>query len=249
MAPQKLTVVLGLLKGAKARAHANVSALHHQSTKAPLYAGQIRTYEPRDDDGERRPAESQKVQLKATDVLDELAAQLGRHWDLALWRDEGNTLARADVIVDGVELIRDVPATFLLFLEKQLNDWRTAVTKLPTLATDQAWKLNDSTGFYETEAVKSASTKKTLRNHVLAKATDKHPEQVKTYEEDVPVGDWTTVKLSGALTVPRQRELVERLDKLADAVKTARERANLVEVEEAQAADKLFGYLLGSEVR
>lgn len=245
MTAQKLTVILGLLKGAKARAHTNVSALHHQSTKTPLYAGQVRTYEPRDDDGERRPAESQKVQLKATDVLTELSTQLARHWDLALWRDHGNTLARADVIVDDVTILPDVPATFLLFLEKQLNDWRTAVTKLPTLATDQSWKLNDSTGFYETEAVKSASTKKILRNHQLAKPTDKHPEQVKTYEEDVPVGDWTTIKQSGALTVRHQRLLVDRLDKLADAVKSARERANLVEVEEVKAADALFDYLLG----
>lgn len=241
---QKLTVVLGLLKGAKARAHANVSALHHQSTKPALYAGQIRTYEPRDDDGERRPAESQKVQLRATGVLEELAGQLSRHWDLALWRDNGNTLARADVVIDGQTLLKDVPATFLLFLEKQLNDWRTAITKLPTLATDQSWTYDETTSLHRTDPVKSASTKKVLRNHVLAKATDKHAEQVKTYEEDVPVGDWTTVRLSGALTVPHQRILVERLDLLADAVKAAREKANLVEVEEPRAADALFRYLL-----
>lgn len=244
MATQKLTVVLGLLKGAKARAHVNVSALHHQSTKPALYAGQIRTYEPREDGGEQRPSESQQVQLRATDVLDELAEQLTRHWDLALWRDEGNTRARADVVVDGVTLLENVPATFLLFLEKQLNDWRTAITKLPTLATDQVWNFDDATGLHHTAPVKSASTRKVLRNHQLAPATDKHPAQVKTYEEDVPVGDWTTVRLSGALPVPHQRLLVERLDKLADAVKTAREKANAVEVDEVKAAETLFTYLL-----
>ena len=244
---QKLTVVLGLLKGAKARTHVNVTALHQQSTKAPLYAGQIRTYQPRDDDGERRPDESQKVQLKATEVLDELASQLTRLYDLAAWRDHGNTLARADVVVDGTAILTDVPATFLLFLEKQLNDWRTIVTKLPTLDTGQTWILDDATGLHRTDAVKSASTRKVLRNHVKSPATDKHPAQVHTYEEDVPVGDWQTTKLSGALTVPRQRELVERLDKLMDAVKSAREKANLVEVEEVRVGDALFGYLLGEQ--
>jgi hypothetical protein len=244
MAAQKLTVILGLLKGAKSRAHVNVSNIHHQSTKPALYAGQNRTYEPREDGGEQRPSESQKVQLRAADVLGQLAEELTRHWDLALWRDEGNTRARADVVVDGQTLLRDVPATFLLFLEKQLHDWRTAVTKLPTLATDQSWIYDDATGLHRTEPVRSVSTKKVLRNHVLAKATDKHPEQVKTYEEDVPVGDWTTVRLSGALTVPQQRALVERLDTLADAVKTAREQANLVEVDEVRAGEALFGYLL-----
>lgn len=244
MPAQKLTVILGLLKGAKTRTHANVSAIHHQSTKPALYAGQIRTYQPREDDGEQRPAESQKVQLKAADVLKELSDQLSRHWDLALWRDEGNTHARADVIVDGVTLATQVPATFLLFLEKQLHDWRTAVTKIPTLATDQSWEYDETTGLHRTDPVKSASTKKLLRNHVLAKATDKHPEQVKTYEEDVPVGDWTTVRLSGALPVPLQRVLVERVDKLLDGVKSARERANLVEVDEVKIAGQLFSYLV-----
>lgn len=245
--PQKLTVILGLLKGAKSRAHVNVSALHQQSQKPALYAGQIRTYEPRDDDGERRPAESQVVQLKATEVLNELAAQLTRLFDLAATRDVGNTLAHADVVVDGVTLARDVPATFLLFLEKQLNDWRTIITKLPTLATDQSWTLDPTTGLHRTEPVKSASTKKVLRNHQLSPATEKHPAQVKTYEEDVPVGDWTTIRLSGALPVPVQRELVERLDKLMDAVKSAREQANLVEVDDVKYGEALFGYLLGSE--
>lgn len=245
MASQKLTVILGLLKGARARTHVNVSNLHHQSTKAALYAGQNRTYEPREDGGEQRPSESQKVQLRATEVLGELAEQLTHHWDLALWRDEGNTRARADVVVDGQTLLRDVPATFLLFLEKQLNDWRTAVTKLPTLAADQTWAYDETDGLYRTEPVRSASTRKVLRNHIIHPGNDKHAPQVKTYEEDVPVGDWTTIRLSGALTVPRQRALVERLDQLADAVKTAREQANLVEVEEVKAGEALFGYLLG----
>lgn len=242
---QKLTVFLGLLKGAKSRAHTNVSTLHHQSTKTPLYLGQIRTYAPRDDDGERRHPESQQVQLRANDVLETLAGELSRYWNLAATRDEGNTRARADVVVDGVTLLRDVPATFLLFLEKQLNDWRTAVTKLPYLDPAETWTFDATTGLHRAEAVKSASTKKVLRNHVLSRATDKHPEQVQTFQEDVPVGDWTTVKLSGALPAPRQRELVERLDKLADAVKSAREQANLVELDDVTVSDKLFGYLLG----
>lgn len=241
---QKLTVILGLLKGAKSRAHVNVTNLHHQSTKGPLYAGQIRTYEPRDDDGERRHPESQQVQLRASDVLDRFAAELTGMWDLAATRDLGNTIAYSDVVVDGQTILADVPATFLLFLEKQLNDWRTIVIKLPTLAADQTWDYDATTGLHRTEPVQSASTKKLLRNHVLSPATDKHPAQVKTYEEDVPVGDWTTIKLSGALTVPDQRALVERVDRLIDAVKTARERANLVEVEDVRYATKLFGYLL-----
>lgn len=244
MTSQKLTVILGLLKGAKARTHTNVSALHHQSTKAPLYAGQTRTYQPRDDDGETRHPESQQVQLRAEDVLKDLREQLSRTWDLALWRDEGNTRARADVVVDGVTLLSQVPATFLLFLEKQLNDWRTAVVKLPYLDPAETWTPDPTTGLHRAQPVVTASSRKVMRNHTIHPGNDKHAPQVQTYTEDVPVGDWTTVKLSGALPVTRQADLVDRLDKLADAVKTAREQANLTEVDEVRAAATLFDYLL-----
>jgi hypothetical protein len=241
---QKLTVVLGLLKGVKTRTHGVVSALHQQSQKPALYAGQIRTYEPREDGGEQRPSESQRVQLKAADVLEQLAEQFTRLTDLSATRDEANTVARADVVVDGQTLLRNVSAMTLLFLEKQLADWRTIVVKLPTLASDQSWTLDAGTGLHRTDPVKSVSTKKVLRNHTIHPGNDKHAPQVKTYEEDVPVGDWTTIRLSGALPVTRQRELIERLDKLVDAVKSARERANLVEVEDAKVGAVMYDYLL-----
>ncbi len=57
-----------------------------------------------------------------------------------------------------------------------------------------------------------------------AEATDKHPAQVGVYYEDVAVGFWRTVKFSGALPAKRVGELLERVEKLQQAVKFARER-------------------------
>lgn len=71
--------------------------------------------------------------------------------------------------------------------------------------------------------MRTVRTKKVPRNHVKAEATDKHPAQVDVYYEDVPVGYWTTVKFSGALPARRVNELLDRVEKLQQAVKFARE--------------------------
>jgi hypothetical protein len=82
------------------------------------------------------------------------------------------------------------------------------------------------------------------RNHVKAEATDKHPAQVEVYFEDVTVGTWTTTKFSGALPATRVHELEARVEKLAHAVKFAREEANGFEVSDRRVGEAVFGYLL-----
>ena len=71
-----------------------------------------------------------------------------------------------------------------------------------------------------------------------AEATEKHPAQVEVYYEDVVVGHWRTVKFSGALPASRVKELLERVDKLQQAVKFAREEANDSEVTDQQIGDR-----------
>jgi len=50
---------------------------------------------------------------------------------------------------------------------------------------------------------------------------------VDVYLEDVAVGTWNIVKFSGAQPATRVRELTDRADKLQQAVKYAREQANM----------------------
>lgn len=88
-------------------------------------------------------------------------------------------------------------------------------------------------------------SRKVLRNHVKAEATEHHPAQVDVYTEDVAVGTWTTTKFSGALPATRVRELRDRVVKLQQAVKFAREQANATAVTDAKAGDAVFGYLFG----
>jgi hypothetical protein len=148
--------------------------------------------------------------------------------------------------VEGEVLLPAVPATYLLFLEKQLTDMHTFVGKLPVLDASESWTFDQASDSWATDPVQTTKTKKIPRNHVKAEATEKHPAQVEVYYEDVVVGHWRTMKFSGALPASRIKELLERVDKLQQAVKFAREEANNSEVTDQQIGDKVFGYLLGT---
>nr|WP_218006281.1 hypothetical protein [Nocardia takedensis] len=136
-----------------------------------------------------------------------------------------------------------MPVSYLLFLEKQLNELHGFVKKLPVLDAAEAWSFDDSSDTWRTDAVRTLRTKKVPRNHVKAEATEKHPAQVEVYYEDIAIGHWTTVKFSGALPARRVNELAERIEKLAQAVKFAREEANGTEITDRKAGEVIFGYL------
>ncbi|MDF3288688.1 MULTISPECIES: DUF7873 family protein [Streptomyces] len=241
----KLNQIIAVEKGVKAGSHQDLAAAQHGLTKPALLAGISRTYQPKDEEGEQLPPESTRVQVKAEDVLRDTATTLTRLFDITATKDWANCAARADITVDGQVLLREVPVSYLLFLEKQLAELAVFVRKLPVLDGAESWSLDPSTDWWRTEPVRTVRTKKVPRNHVKAEATDKHPAQVEVYYEDVPVGYWTTVKFSGALPARRVNELLTRLEKLQQAVKFAREEANGAEVTDQRVGDAVFGYLFG----
>jgi hypothetical protein len=241
----KLNQIIAVEKGVKSKSYADISAAHHKVQKQALLAGIARSYQPKDDEGEQLPPESTRVQIKAEDVLGEVGQTLTRLFDVTATKDWANGTATADVTVDGDVLLKSVPVTFLLFLEKQLNDIHTFVVKLPTLDAAESWRFDDAAGCWATDTVQTVRSKKIPRNHVKAEATAQHPAQVEVYFEDVAVGYWKTVKFSGALPATRVRELAERVEKLQAAVKFAREQANGIDVTDVKVGDKVFGYLFG----
>jgi hypothetical protein len=245
----KMNVLLALEKGERERLHQKLTAMHREAQKPTIYDGLSRTYEPYIEGGDPLASESKKVQVKAADVLRQLADLLARPWDLTASRDATNSVARADVSVVDVAggttpLLRAVPATHLLWLEKQLTDMRTFVAKMPVLDPAEQWHYDEALGHYRTDPIQTHRTQRTRRYEVMVKATPEHPAQVDRYEVDDVVGTWSLVKHSGALPWDRQRELLDRIDRLRDAVKAARERANLVEVVDVSYSEAIFSYLL-----
>jgi hypothetical protein len=245
----KLNQIVAVEKGVKSTTHSNLTALHHmaQRTQAngPLF-GIARTYQPRDDDGEKLPSESTRVQVRADELLDRAATALTRLFDVTATKDWANCDARADVKIDGHVLLADVPVTYLLFLEKQLVDLRTFVSKLPTLDPAENWSYSAQAECWATDPVETTRTKKVPHNHVLAEATPQHPAQVQVYTEDVVVGTWRTVKFSGALPAERVTELVRRVEALQMAVKFAREDANGADVIDQRVGAAVFSYLFAA---
>jgi hypothetical protein len=98
---------------------------------------------------------------------------------------------------------------------------------------------------YRSEPVQTTRTKKVPKAFVKAEATEKHPAQVEMFTEDVIVGIWTNIKLSGAIPETRRRQLVAKVVELQQAVKFAREQANSAEVDRLHTGDSIMTYLLG----
>lgn len=82
---------------------------------------------------------------------------------------------------------------------------------------------------------------------MLYPATTEHPAQTQLITEDEVVGTWQQIKMSGAFTVEAKKALLARIQKLADAVKTAREQANMIEAQEQDAGTILVGWLFGGQ--
>jgi hypothetical protein len=239
----KLNQIIAVEKGVKSRSFQELTEAHHNLQKSTLLSGISRTYQPKDEEGEQLPPESTKVQVKAEEAIRQTTAILTRLFDVTATKDWANCAAKADVVVGGETLLREVPVAYLLFLEKQLVDLHTFVRKLPVLDAAESWSYDESADSYATDPIQTVRTKKVPRNHVKAEATEKHPAQVEVYYEDITVGYWRTVKFSGALPARRINELTERVEKLQQAVKFAREEANGLEVTEQQTGEKVFRYL------
>ena len=236
--------ILALEKDKKARSYREVTDAHHQLNPTNVkLSGITRTYQPKNEDGDKLPSESTLLQLQASTVLAQIKASLIDLFNITLTKDEANQKAKADLYVDEQLIARDVPVTYLLFMEKQLTDVITIVSKLPVLDPAEHWEWSPAADAYAASS-QTARTKKVPRNHVRAEATDKHPAQVEMYFEDEMVGTWTTTKYSGALSQVRVTKMQRRAVKLLQAVKTAREQANsLVVGDQPEIGEAVFGYL------
>ncbi|OPZ65976.1 MAG: hypothetical protein BWY85_00143 [Firmicutes bacterium ADurb.Bin506] len=236
--------IIAVEKGTKNRVISAVTEIHKSNQKPELFAGQTRTYEPLTAEGQRLPEDNTIVQRQAPAVLRQVQKLLTEIFDVTAQRDYTNTVAKADVVVDGQTLLRGVPATYLLFLEKQLLDVRTLITELPTLDPAYSWQEDPNSRLFRSNPVQNVRTTKEESFVVVIQPTKEHPGKHEKVVKDVPQGTWTTVKLSGALPIPRKEELLERVERLMKAVKFAREEANGAEViTPASTGDAVFGYL------
>lgn len=239
----KLNQIIAVESGEKTRSHRDLTEVYQLLQRQQLLQGIARSYTPYDDEGETLPPESTRVQVRAADTINSVAENLARLFDVTATKDWANCVAKADVVVNGQTLLKDVPVTYLLFLEKKLVDIHTFVAKLPVLDASEQWHMDEAQNCWASDPIDTARTKKIPRNHVKAEATDKHPAQVEIFHEDVRVGTWKTVKYSGAMPASQVRKLLDRVELLQKAVKFAREEANNTEAPEVKVGKTLFDFL------
>lgn len=169
------------------------------------------------------------------------------YFDVVLQKEKTNTKAKADLTVDGVTILKDVPATFLLGLENKLKLVRPVFEAIPTLPSGHTWEGDDQKGagiYRLADPEKKFRTAKTFQHKVLYEATKEHPAQIERWEETKNVGIFITERWSGMLTSAKKAMLLQRIDKLIQATKKARQRANCEEVEDAKIGKEIFTYIM-----
>lgn len=176
------------------------------------------------------------------------AEHITRYLDAVLQKEATNQTASADIVVDGVTIAKNVPATFLLGLETKLKNIRTIYENLPTLQPGIKWELDPTQGkgvYKMSYPEEKFRTKKVMKNHVLSEATKEHPAQVQVYSEDEKIARVVTNKWCGMITPAEKSALLGRFDNLLRAVKKARQKANSVDVVDRTIGKELFSYING----
>jgi len=250
---QTLGQVVAAEAAARAEANKRGGKLHKDSQKADLFEGFDTNYSPfaEAEDGSdaralQRPPEGKRVQLIAEDLLGEFMSEMRSAIDLAAVKDEANCRAKADVTMpDGLVLLRAVPATHLLHMEKVLEDFGTFVAKLPVRDPAIDWTYSTDDRLAHSPETFTNSEEVRQRALVIVPPTQYQAGTGTTYQERVAVGRRTTVRHTGALSVQRKRDLERRVAELKVAFKQAREVANRVDAADVHEADILFGYILG----
>lgn len=193
------------------------------------------------------PPESKKVTLTVPQVIEDMRAACVEAINTTFNLDQANAAAKADLVVDGVTLAKDVPATTFLYLEKLVENWIAVAKEIPVLSADQDWKYSDD-DLFVSEQKTSFRTAKVPRVLVKYQATEQHPAQTELLQEDVTTYQITTRNFSGARRSDEKSVLLERLKKLQAAIRFARETANETEVPNHKIGENLFDYAFGNDL-
>jgi hypothetical protein len=239
----KLHELIAVEPDLKASAIRSFKEVSHTFGSPTALVGEVRTYQPLEEGGDEFPDEITNLSTTVSDLLSQLSGQYGNWLDVAMQKEVSNSVTSADVVVDGEVLFAELPTPALLNLESKLGELRAIYAALPTLDPTERWNFDTGQGCYVSEPRVTFRTQKVLRNHVKAEATPEHPAQVEVYTEDERVGRWTKIVRSGMVTVVQKRQMLSRIDRLAQAVKKARQRANDVEANVDEYAATLFDYI------
>lgn len=246
MTDVRLSQIIAVTGGLGTRATGAFSDAQKTLAREDLFNGLRRSFQPTEVDGQDvvpPPTEVKIVQKDVNEVLDVTLSEIGEWFDACLTRDNGNTLAKASVVVDGHALVVDAPVPFLLFLADQLGHIRKLVDSAPTLSADKVWTENPTSGGWESEPTFTNSYKTVKEPLILHPGTDKHAPQVAVTDKEIFQGRKVTQHQSGAIPAVRKAVLLRRISLLQDAVKQAIQEANAQSVPQWKVGNDIFSWL------
>lgn len=196
---------------------------------------------------EKSATENKSVVASVVDTLKYSLDLWAKAENLQIQKNLGNTIGKADIVLNGKVILADMPIDEVMGLENRLTELRALFSLAPTLDASKVWEQdgNRGPGFWREKSPEvRTKTEKKIDAKVLYEATEHHPAQVKEFSYDEVVGSFETTAFSGALTSLQKAKLMTRIDELILAVKKARVECNQVEVPAQNAATALVAALL-----
>jgi hypothetical protein len=246
----ELLVVEGQLKTQAQSTRADLRNTFEK--KRHLFEEKRTTFTPVEEGAQAVTEEQSDIQTTIPSELQWIAALWSKAMDTSYQVAEGNTRARADVVLDsGAVLLSNVPATALLELEKRMGEVHELLLAVPTLDPAKGFKEDVERGkhIYRAREVHKTRTRKVQKPIVLFPATVEHPAQTQLISIDEPAGQLTAQEWSGLVTPAQKSAMLERAEDVRRACKAALHRANAVEMGEdlPTCGRKLFDYILPTD--
>lgn len=246
----EILAVEGTLEG-KAKAiiqeAEKVFAERHQ-----LFQGRVRTLTLFTGDDATLKEAQENAERQEQQIVTTVNTRLSYVWDsivpwldAVLQKETTNQTARADVVVDGNVVLQQVPVTFLLGLESKLRVLREMYVKLPTLDVAIPWVAAPDMGqdIVKSPEVTTLKQEKSEDHIVVVQPTDRHPAQVVTKSVNKTIGAYKLTVTSGMITPSTKSLWLSRIDKLLQAVKQARQRANEAELIDAHSGQVIHDFI------
>ncbi len=215
-----------------------------------LFNGMLKTLNMFDE-GRKREEDGQSTSTQpTTDVMTRINYTIPfitRHLDCVFQKESTNTKAVADIIIDGDILMKDVPATMLLAMEREFTGYREIFQNIPVMQSGIEWAKDDTIAgnFFKTSTpIKTQKVEKDIEYRVVVQPTKEHPAQIKEVPITKQVGEYTEYKWSGCVTLAKKADLLSRLEAFIQAVKKARARANAQEVQKVESTKSIFDWIL-----
>lgn len=223
----ELLAVEGQLKAQAQATRTDLRATFEK--KRHLFEKKVVTFVPLEEGQPSTTEQQSDLQSTVRQELKWIAGIWTKALDISYSVAEANTHARADVVLDNAEvLLKNVPATALLELEKRASEIQELITSIPTLDPAKGFTADDDQGknVFRARDVAKTRTKKVTKVVTLAAATAEHPAQASLVPEDIPIGKVVEQEWSGLITPSEKGDLLERAEELRRAIKSARQRAN-----------------------